>query len=414
MFKKTNGYIGHFTVVLLMTLALTSCDNISMSENDYSSQAIKKSKESKSSPVQGAKIKLSEDVLLIKTENLINRVEAAKNSGLVVRAIRIEKTIPNVQITGLVPVVVEFKMNGLPVQSIVYTNEDGTAYITGLVYRYDTSVYGDAFFKKSLAASKLAAQMKKEQAKLTHDDYAPSATKEAEKITEAALDKHGAILQAEASVGIESLQKGKNDADQITKKEQLEIVKEKRKALNPTEKTFDFLGKKITANDLWDDILNNQTLYIEEGDKDAPLFYVIHDSWCPVCHNFFKESRQLVKDGKVRIRWITVFGLGPHGGFAGRSSFDAGYRILAAKDPVKAFVDFESKNVLPDVSEAPLNQELLKKMKFNIDVAHFVLNGTQLTPSVIWKGKSGLLGLKAGLSAKGMGELAASGKVSSR
>lgn len=415
MFKNVNRRSAYLMVAsLLATVPLASCDNIGMSENDYSAQAMQKAKQNHQTvDAKPKNNKVSEDILLIKTENLINRVEAAKNSGLVVKAVRVEKGIPSVQIAGLVPIVVEFKMNGLPVQSIVYTNEDGTAYITGLVYRYDTSVYGDAFFKKSLTDSKLAAEMNKEQAKLTHDDYAPKATKQAERVAEAALDKHGALLQAEASMGVESLQGGKNDADKITKPEQLKIVKEKRKALNPTEKTFDFLGKKITANDLWADILDKQTLYIEEGNKDAPLFYIIHDPWCPVCHNFFKESRELVRDGKVRIRWVTVFGLGPHGGFAGRSSFDAGYRILAAKDPVKAFVEYESKNILPDVSNVPMNQELLKKMKFNIDVTHFVLNGTQLTPSVIWRGKSGLLGLKAGLSAKGMGEIAASGKMSS-
>jgi len=153
MFKNVKRRSAYFMVAsLLATVPLVSCDNISLSENDYSALAIQKTKQNHQ--IVDAKPKnnkVSEDILLIKTENLINRVEAAKNSGLVVRAVRVEKSIPSVQIAGLVPIVVEFKMNGLPVQSIVYTNEDGTSYITGLVYRYDTSVYGDAFFKKSLA-----------------------------------------------------------------------------------------------------------------------------------------------------------------------------------------------------------------------------------------------------------------------
>jgi len=395
-------------------LALLGCASALFIANENSVEAAKKpdlaaSSASSASAVIKSTISdtptVSDEVILLRTENLINRVEKVTK----VRAVRVERTIPSVQIDGLVAVVVEVTLKGEQVESIVYTNRDATAFITGVVMRYNEEIYGMDFVSKSYAAAQNASKQLALSKALENDDYKPNPKK-----TEAlkrGVSVYAGKQQADVSVGIESLQDGKNAADMITPKEELKVVQRVRKEKNPTQKTFSFHGQKITADGFWNGIMNDKLNYVEEGAAEAPLFYVFHDPWCPVCHRLYNDIRTLVSENKVRVRWVTIYGLNSHPQFAGETSFDAAYRITASEDKSAAFKEFMVNDNLPKKVKA-INQKVLAELKFNIDVANFALNGRQVTPTVIWRGVGGLLGIRAGLTSEGLKTLAESGKVS--
>jgi len=349
--------------------------------------------------------KVSDEVILLRTENLINRVEKVTK----VKAVRVERTIPAVQIDGLVPIVVEVDLKGEKVESIVYTNADATAFITGIVMRYNEEIYGMDFVEKSYSAALNASNQLAANKVLENDDYKPNPKKE--DALRRADSAYAGKQQADVSVGIESLQGGKNAADVITPKEELKVVERVRKEKNPSQKTFSFKGEKVTPDGFWNSIMNDKLNYVEEGSAEAPLFYVLHDPWCPVCHRFYNDIRTLVTENKVRIRWVTIYGLNSHPEFAGDTSFDAAYRITASKDKAGAFKAFMVNGTLPAKSDV-INQTIVNELKFNVDVANFALNGRQVTPTVIWRGSNGLLGIKAGLTGEGLKTLSESGKVS--
>ena len=75
---------------------------------------------------------------------------------------------------------------------------------------------------------------------------------------------------------------------------------------------------------------------VSEGAKDAPEVYVFADPNCIFCHKFWKESRDWVNSGKVRLHWVMV-------GFLKPDSEAKAAAILAADKPVEALAKNEEK-----------------------------------------------------------------------
>jgi len=72
-----------------------------------------------------------------------------------------------------------------------------------------------------------------------------------------------------------------------------------------------------------------QTTWITEG-KGPHLIYIFFDPNCPFCHKLYLNTREWIKQGKVKLRWIPV-------GILATTSPGKAAALLSAKDPVKAF-----------------------------------------------------------------------------
>lgn len=110
--------------------------------------------------------------------------------------------------------------------------------------------------------------------------------------------------------------------------------------------------------------------YVEEGKGDR-FIYVFADPNCPHCEDFYKKTRQLVADGKLKIKWIQV-------GFLSPESRDKAAYILQAKDPVVAMQRIElgyapGKASNEGLRQVAINQELMQKA------------GVGGTPGIIYK-----------------------------
>lgn len=69
--------------------------------------------------------------------------------------------------------------------------------------------------------------------------------------------------------------------------------------------------------------------YFKEGRPGAPAIYAFFDANCIFCNKLWDETRQLVQDGSLQIRWVPV-------GIIKHDSEDKAAAILAARDPVAA------------------------------------------------------------------------------
>ena len=49
----------------------------------------------------------------------------------------------------------------------------------------------------------------------------------------------------------------------------------------------------------------HKATWIEEG-KSPHLIYVFFDPNCPYCHQIYKNTRDLVKQNAIQIRWVPV------------------------------------------------------------------------------------------------------------
>ncbi len=69
--------------------------------------------------------------------------------------------------------------------------------------------------------------------------------------------------------------------------------------------------------------------YFKEGRSGVPFIYAFFDANCIFCNKLWLETRGLVRDGRLQIRWVPV-------GIIKRDSEDKAAGILAARDPVAA------------------------------------------------------------------------------
>lgn len=124
---------------------------------------------------------------------------------------------------------------------------------------------------------------------------------------------------------------------------------------------------------------------LSEGRKGAPQLYVFADPNCIFCHRLWEETRDWVRDGKIRIHWVMV-------GFLKPSSQGRAAAMLAAKDGVKALTEdethFDTKNEeggLKPLKSIPAN--LKKALAHHSDLmAQLQFNGT---PSLVYRDQNG-------------------------
>lgn len=69
--------------------------------------------------------------------------------------------------------------------------------------------------------------------------------------------------------------------------------------------------------------------YFKEGRPGAPFIYAFFDANCIFCNRLWQETRHLVQNGELQIRWIAV-------GIIKRDSEDKAAGILESADPVTA------------------------------------------------------------------------------
>ena len=78
----------------------------------------------------------------------------------------------------------------------------------------------------------------------------------------------------------------------------------------------------------------HRATWIEEG-KSTHVLYVFFDPNCPYCHRVYMNTRDLVKQNAIQIRWIPV-------GVLTATSHGKAVTILESKDPLKAFYHDEN------------------------------------------------------------------------
>lgn len=96
---------------------------------------------------------------------------------------------------------------------------------------------------------------------------------------------------------------------------------------NAANKNFAEIAKEMMAE------IHSAT-WLEEG-KSSHLLYVFFDPNCPYCHKVYVNTREAVKHGDIRIRWIPV-------GVLTATSYGKALTILDSKDPLKAFYHDEN------------------------------------------------------------------------
>ncbi len=78
----------------------------------------------------------------------------------------------------------------------------------------------------------------------------------------------------------------------------------------------------------------HKATWIEEG-KSSHLIYVFFDPNCPYCHRIYVNTRDLVKQNAIQIRWVPV-------GVLTATSYGKAVTMLESRDPLKAFYHDEN------------------------------------------------------------------------
>lgn len=139
---------------------------------------------------------------------------------------------------------------------------------------------------------------------------------------------------------------------------------------------------------------SHNTAWVLDGQAKAKhSIYVIADPNCTYCHKLYQETRPLVKNGDLAIRWIWV-------GFLKQSSPGIAQAILAAKDPQQAMQQNESGFDEPKEQGglAPLataDKTVLEKYNKNMNF----MNKYQfpVTPIILYKTQDGQIMSKFGM-----------------
>ncbi|WP_038900846.1 thiol:disulfide interchange protein DsbG [Dickeya dadantii] len=128
--------------------------------------------------------------------------------------------------------------------------------------------------------------------------------------------------------------------------------------------------------------------WIAEGKADAPRTIVVFaDPFCPYCKQFWAMTKPWVESGKVQIRTLLVGIIRPDSGRYAAA-------ILSAKDPARAWHDFELSNgktvpPFPDATPANVvkklqyNQQLLDELGANVTPAIYYMNADNALQQVV-------------------------------
>ncbi|CBG87390.1 thiol:disulfide interchange protein DsbG [Citrobacter rodentium] len=133
--------------------------------------------------------------------------------------------------------------------------------------------------------------------------------------------------------------------------------------------------------------------WLLEGSKEAPVvLYVFADPFCPYCKQFWQQARPWVESGKVQLRTLLVGVIKPE-------SPATAAAILAAKDPAKAWRDYENSagkmtlNV-PASIDARYKETLNHNEKIMDDL------GANVTPAIYYMSRENTLQQVIGLPDK--------------
>ncbi|EPQ7635443.1 thiol:disulfide interchange protein DsbG [Escherichia albertii] len=122
-----------------------------------------------------------------------------------------------------------------------------------------------------------------------------------------------------------------------------------------------------------------QSHWLLDGKKDAPVVvYVFADPFCPYCKQFWQQARPWVESGKVQLRTLLVGVIKPE-------SPATAAAILAAKDPARAWHDYESSvgnvklkvpaNVSPEQMKIlSANEQLMDELGANVTPAIYYMS----------------------------------------
>ncbi len=127
----------------------------------------------------------------------------------------------------------------------------------------------------------------------------------------------------------------------------------------------------------------DEATWVEEG-QGPRVVYVFFDPNCPYCHQVYVDTRDYVKRGEVRLRWVPV-------GVLTTTSFGKAAAILDAKDPLQAFHQNEDHYQSGDggaVDEAlEASEKADKALAANARLLRF--SGFDAVPSLLFRAKGG-------------------------
>ena len=130
-----------------------------------------------------------------------------------------------------------------------------------------------------------------------------------------------------------------------------------------------------------------QTTWIKEG-RGAHTVYIFFDPNCPYCHRLFLNTRTLVKEGKLELRWIPV-------GMLMTTSEGKAVAILQAEDPLAAFYKNEEHYDKGGAIEEDLaSAEVEKQLKANESLLSRTRFGA--VPVMLFRDKEGVARLVTG------------------
>lgn len=329
--------------------------------------------------------------VISRMQNVIDSVTLSGQGDESTSNIKVErfaKDDESLNVSGLLPVVVSLTRNGVDFESIVYSNIDGTAFITAPVFRFDGSMYGDSFvlssYSRGLSKSKSSLLASPASIADVDDIYTSQSKIEVSDVPSSALVDEGSVSEEKSSIA-PSLQEA--------------LEKEDPGEPKAEENTFEFNGAIYTPEKFEREVLSQSGFISKFKEKTGhPVLYIFMDPWCSVCHNLFRETKDLADNG-LDIRWIPIFGL-THNGFSGESSYDAALKLLA-KGSYDALGDYVESNVLPESSSLADLASAKAKLDSNVKISLFIQGGAQVTPVGVWKDSretSGKFAVRVGIS----------------
>lgn len=160
------------------------------------------------------------------------------------------------------------------------------------------------------------------------------------------------------------------------------------KGVNLSEKLIQKELYEPAGREMWQRLENAK--WISDGKADAPRkIYVFADPFCPYCRQFWQQARPWVESGKVELRTILVGVIKPES-----PAYAAA--ILKAKDPAKAWHDFElSGGKTAPALPASLPAEQAKAVNMNQKLMDEL--GANVTPAIYYMKENNVLQQVVGL-----------------
>lgn len=155
-----------------------------------------------------------------------------------------------------------------------------------------------------------------------------------------------------------------------------------------TEKALERIVAAPGAEKAWELLENSH--WVLDGSADAEVIvYEFTDPNCPFCHKFWKSARPWVEAGKVQIRHVMVGIIRPDSPHKAAS-------ILSADNPSEAFARSQERYnrggaKIADNIPRTAKEQVIENNALMKSLGYFA------TPTIIYKNKTGLFGVKQGL-----------------